>query len=514
MNNKDLDRSLVTGIGWMAASRWSAQALSWVAQLYAARALHPRDYGIVSMAMIPVGLLRLVEDFGIDAVLVQNRDLSEDRIRRLGGFVLLVGVGGMALLSFGSPLAATYFDEPMLPPIVAWASLLILFDALQVVPRAMLQRQLRFRALAGVHVVQVAVTSIALVSVAYSGHGYFALLFNNISGALAATILLFTLSPTWFRWPGALGELSVPLLQGWRMLVSRMAWYACANVDSTAVGRSLGKDALGNYQLALTFSTVAVQDLSGLITRVAPGIFSATQKDLPALRRYFLLLTEGLTCLAFPVCAGIALTADVLVLATIGPTWGGVVGPLRGLCMYSALIVSQVLVSQVLVWTGQFRANMWLNVLSLIVTPLVAFTGARYSTTAVAWALVAGWAPAALPGIFIALRTMKMPWGDYLRSLRPALVGCLLMSIVVLSVRGVLTPGLPPIVSLGIQALCGAATYCAVLALLFRDRIRALYELIRAARTGQGVPSAAGAPSATDVLPVPGQDPVRGGPAT
>jgi PST family polysaccharide transporter len=464
--------------------------------------------------MIPVGFLRLVEDFGIDAVLVQNRDMSDDRIRRLGGFVLLVGVCGMVLLTLGSPLAASYFGEPTLAPIVAWASLLILFDALQVVPRAMLQRQLRFRALAGVYVVQVAVTSIALVSIAYSGHGYLALLFNNISGAAAATVLLFALSPTWFRWPGALSDLRVPLFQGWRMLVSRMAWYACANVDSTAVGRSLGKDALGNYQFALTFSTIAVQELSGLITRVAPGIFSATQKDLPALRRYFLLLTEGLTCLAFPMCAGIALTADVLVMATIGPGWSGVVGPLRGLCLYSALIVSQVLVSQVLVWTGQFRANMWINVLSLFVTPLVAFTGARYSTTAVAWALVAGWAPAALPGVFIALRTMKMPLPDYLRSLRPALVGCALMSVVVLAVRSLLPNDLPPIVSLGIQALSGAAAYFAVLALLFRNRMRTLYELIRAARGGRGVPSGAGAPSSTDALSVEAQSPVSGGPGS
>jgi PST family polysaccharide transporter len=419
----------------------------------------------------------------------------------------------MAILTLGSPLVARYFDEPMLPAIVPWASLLILFDALQVVPRAMLQRQLRFRALALVYVVQVSVASIALVSIAYGGHHYFALLFNNISGALAATVLLFTLSPTWLSWPGALGELRGSLLQGWRMLVSRMAWYACANIDSTAVGRSLGKAALGNYQFALTFSTVAVQDLSGLISRVAPGIFSATQKDLPALRRYFLLLTEALTCLAFPMCAGIALTADVLVMSTIGPSWGGVVDPLRGLCVYSALIVSQVLVSQVLVWTGQFRANMWLNVLSLIVTPPVAFLGARYSTTAVAWALVIGWAPAALPGIVIALRTMKMPWADYLRSLRPALVGCTLMSLVVIGIRSLLTDDLLPIVSLAIQSLSGAAVYCAVLALLFRDRMRTLYELISAARRGHNPPGAAGAPSIGAALSVESQSRASGGPA-
>ena len=39
MSGNDLDRSLVSGIGWTALARWSSQAISWVAILYAARFL-------------------------------------------------------------------------------------------------------------------------------------------------------------------------------------------------------------------------------------------------------------------------------------------------------------------------------------------------------------------------------------------------------------------------------------------------------------------------------------------
>jgi O-antigen/teichoic acid export membrane protein len=39
----------------------------------AARLLVPGDYGIMSMAMLAVGLVRMVDDLGLDAVLVQDR---------------------------------------------------------------------------------------------------------------------------------------------------------------------------------------------------------------------------------------------------------------------------------------------------------------------------------------------------------------------------------------------------------------------------------------------------------
>ncbi|HJR03044.1 MAG TPA: oligosaccharide flippase family protein, partial [Methylomirabilota bacterium] len=70
-----LDRALVSGIAWTALFRWSAQLVSWVATAFAARLLTPGDYGIVSMATIGIGLIRMVEDFGLDSILVQDRSI-------------------------------------------------------------------------------------------------------------------------------------------------------------------------------------------------------------------------------------------------------------------------------------------------------------------------------------------------------------------------------------------------------------------------------------------------------
>jgi PST family polysaccharide transporter len=423
----------------------------------------------------------MIEDFGLDAVLVQDRALTREDMGRLGGFAVCLALALMLGLGLAASTLATFFGEPLLTAIIAAASLLILFDALQVVPRALLQRELRFKALALIYLAQVVATSMALVTVARSGLGPWALVLNNLSGAILATVLLLVVCPSMLRWPRGLAQMRGSLLQGWRMLISRAAWYGYSNIDQTAIGRFLGKDALGYYSFATTFSNTAVQEVTALITRVVPGVFSQAQHDKALLRRYFLLLTEALALVTFPMCIGVMLTADTLVLAVLGSQWDGVVAPLRALCLYAAIGVSQILASHVLLWTGRFRANMWLSLLALIVMPTAVLIGVQYGTTAVAWSLVIGFPLASLPGVVLAVRAIDLRWRDYGRALWAAISACVVMAIAVLVMRPSVASW-PPLVSLLAQAATGALAYFATLSLLHRARIADIYAFVRQAR--------------------------------
>jgi O-antigen/teichoic acid export membrane protein len=80
--NRSLDHALVSGIAWTAVLRWSSQVFSWLATFFAAHILGPAQYGLISMAMIAIGLVRMVEDFGLDSILVQDRSIVGDRQAR------------------------------------------------------------------------------------------------------------------------------------------------------------------------------------------------------------------------------------------------------------------------------------------------------------------------------------------------------------------------------------------------------------------------------------------------
>ena len=481
-DTRDLDRSLVSGIAWTAVFRWLAQAVSWAATLYVARVLTPADYGLVAMAALPIGLARLIEDLGLDAVIVQDRTLADDQLASLAGSALGLGVFLTAcFMALSAPIAA-YFREPGVTALIVVMSLTFVTDALQVMPRAMLQRDLAFRTLAWLHGVQVTVTAVILVGCAILAFGHWSLVLNNLLTAGVMTVVLWILRPFRIAWPRRLGRITGSLVAGWRIIVSRAAWYGYTSLDSTMIGRSLGKQSLGAYGFAMTFASLPVSEVSLMVSKVVPGIFSSVQKDQATLRRYFLLLTEVVSYVTLPMAVGLALTADDFVLLALGPKWVEVIAPLRILCAYAAVNASQMLFSHVLVWTGHFRANMWFNILAVVLLPACFYVGIHWGVVGVAWAWVIGFPLSIAPAVVVLARILAMPASAYLRALRPALTACLIMSVAVVLLRQLLPPDWSHAARLAVQAGCGAVVYTVALLSLFFRPVVTIYMAIRDAR--------------------------------
>jgi len=480
-DQRRLDRSLVSGIAWTVAFRWIAQIISWVATLYVARILVPGDYGLVAMATVPIGFARLVEDMGLDAIIIQDRKLSSEQLASLAGSMLGLGVLlTAAFLALARPIAA-YFREPAVAAIVAVLSVTFIFDAMQVLPRALLQRDLRFRTLAWLHGLQVTVAAVVVAGAATLKLGHWALVLNSLISGVVVTAMLYALRPFQVGWPRQLGQIAGSLMSGWRMLVSRGAWYGYSSLDSALIGRALGKDALGVFGFAMTFASLPVTEVSSMVSKVVPGVFSSVQESPRLLRRYFLLLTEAVSYITLPMSVGLALTAEDFVLLALGPKWVDVILPLQILCLYMAFNACQMLISHVLLWTGHFRANMWLNILALVVLPAGFYVGLHWGVPGVAWAWAIGFPITVLPVAYLMVQILDVRARDFADALKPAVVGCLFMTVAVLLTRQLLPATWSHGLRLIAQASVGAVLYAAALLTLYRVRVLGMYQVVREA---------------------------------
>ncbi|MBN1466917.1 lipopolysaccharide biosynthesis protein, partial [candidate division KSB1 bacterium] len=363
--HRKLDKSLFSGIAWTAIFRWFAQFISWAIMLYVARILSPDDFGLSAMAMIPIGLARLANDLGLDAVIVQNRDLADDQVSQLGGLAIMVGVVlTLLFLILARPVAA-YFNEPAVAGLIAILSLTFIADALQILPRALLQRDLAFQRLAWINGLQMVATSAALGVFATIGFSYWSLALNAITGSVVVTIVLLIMRPHRISLPRRIKSLLPSMISGSNLLIARICWYGYSNMDQMIIGKFLGKTLLGAYSFSMTFARVPNDEITSLVGKVVPGIFSTVQKETDKLRRYFLMLTEALSYITFPLALGLMLTADDFVRLVLGSQWDAVIAPLRILCVYTMIETSQSLTSHVFLWTGRFKLNMYFSILSL-----------------------------------------------------------------------------------------------------------------------------------------------------
>lgn len=481
-DHRHLDRALARGIVWTAALKWFTQVLSWLSTIIIARILAPNDYGLMGMATVYIGLVQLVNEAGLGAAIVQRRHLTREQIARLGGLSILLGVAFAALSVSLSGLVAGFFDQPDVRWLVIALSTTFVTTAFQVLPRSLMQRDLRYPRLAAIEGVEAIAVTIGTLAFAFAGFGYWALALGNIGGRLLSTVVAVAWYPHPVAWPRQLKTLAGEIAFGSHIVLSRIAWYVYNNADTVVVGRVLGQAALGAYSMAWTMASVPVDRVSALVARVTPGIFATVQRELDVLRRYLLLLTEGIALVTFPLAAGLALVADLFVPVVLGEQWRGAVVPLQLLALYGGFRSIATLPPQVLVAVGHSRRSMQFSIVAAIVLPLAFLVGSRWGTVGVALGWIIGYPLVALTLFFRAsLRAIGLPAREYARSLWPAAVSTGLMAAAVAAVRQFAVPEgtMADPIRLAALVATGVVTYAAVVWWRYRDRVTAFLAVWR-----------------------------------
>jgi PST family polysaccharide transporter len=266
------------------------------------------------------------------------------------------------------------------------------------------------------------------------------------------------------------------------MLLSRFAWYTYSNADFAVIGKMLGGAALGAYTLGWTLSGMAVEKITVFIGRVTPGVFCTVQNDLAALRRYLLLITEGLALVTFPACIGLALVANDFVRSALGDRWIAAILPVQLLAVLATFRSVQPLITQVLLALGESRVIMRNAVLTALVLPLCFVLASRWGIAGVAWAWLIIGPLMFSPLLLRTLRLIELPAKRYFVSLWPATSGCLIMVGAVISVDRALLGGAPPYMSLILKIVIGALSYVAVLFTFHRTRLATLRGMLRTLR--------------------------------
>jgi len=476
----DLDRSLVGGIAWTGGVKAVTQALSWLSTLVVARLLSPTDYGICGMATIFIGLVQIVNEFGLSAAVVQRRDLSDEQISKLGGLTVLLGAVIFIVAVLGSPLVASFFGQPAVRDVVIVLSTTFLTSSFQVLPRSLLTRELRFRTLASVDAAEAVTQTIVTLVLAVLGWRYWSIVVGLVAGRIASTILALRVRNHRLSWPSPLTTIKDSVFFGAHVTGGSLAWYAFRSADMTVVGRRLGDVALGAYTIGWTLASLPVDKVASLVARATPAIFARVQDDRDALRRYVLSLTEGIGVIAVPASIGLALVAGDFLTGVLGARWQPAVLPLRILALSAILRSTVPILNQVLIATGQTRRNMQGTIEMAIVLPILFVVGSVWGTTGVAVVWLLGY-PVASFAFYSrhALQTCGLSLVEFLQPLAVPTVASVAMSAVVLLIHQAWPSG-GLIVRLVLEVVAGAGVYVGIVYAVRGARIISLIESLRA----------------------------------
>ena len=128
--------------------------------------------------------------------------------------------------------------------------------------------------------------------------------------------------------------------------------------------------------MAKQLATIPLEKATPFVNQLAVPVMAELQENLKALQETFLRALRLMACIAFPMSAGLLLTADDLVMVALSDKWMGTVPILRVLCIFSATSSIATLLGPVLMARNRVKLQFWYAMIQMLMMPLAFWAGA------------------------------------------------------------------------------------------------------------------------------------------
>ena len=182
------------GVLWSAVERFSYQGIQFVLSFIIARQLLPEDYALIAMLAIFMAIAQSFIDSGFSNALIQKQNRTKEDLSTVFYFNIAVGVVMYLIFIAAAPYIASFYNQPILTAVIAWAGLNLIINSLAAVQRALLIIDLNFRKQSVISVCAVSVSGGIAVWMAYSGYGVWTLVVQTLLNGLITTLLLWITS--------------------------------------------------------------------------------------------------------------------------------------------------------------------------------------------------------------------------------------------------------------------------------------------------------------------------------
>jgi PST family polysaccharide transporter len=314
-------KSLGSGILYTALAKYSGVVISIAIGAVLARLLTPEEFGIVALVTVFVNFFNLLSDFGLGPAVVQNQSLNDNDIHSIFSFSIILGSLLSGLFFLASPLIAGFYDNSELINVSRLLSLAILFYSLQIVPRALIQKALKFKQLGLITVCVQFFSGVIAIILAYADFSYYALVVQSILISGISLVIFYLLKPIRISWRIQFSSIKKVIRFSSFQFMFNFINYFSRNADNILIGKFLGSAQLGYYDKAYRLMMMPIGNLTHVITPVLMPVLSKHQDDKNIVFNSYLKVVKLLATIGFPLSVFLYFSAGDIIHILYGPQW-------------------------------------------------------------------------------------------------------------------------------------------------------------------------------------------------
>ncbi|MBL7739743.1 MAG: lipopolysaccharide biosynthesis protein [Chitinophagaceae bacterium] len=306
---------------WDFFSRFSNQLISFIVSVFLTRLLLPEEFGIMGIALVVISFSTIFVDLGLGKAIIQQKEVSKVQLSTV--FFLNTGISllfTLACFLAAGPLAS-FFDQPALADVLQVVSLSFVFYGLNVVPNALLYRQMNFKVISIISTLSALFSGLIGIYMAKGGYGVWSLVVQNLS----MSFLIFTLTFLYARWLPGLQLVFAEIRNMWRysyrLFLSALLDNVFTRLDIFLIGKIFSPATLGYYTRAQSMDGIIKQTSSASIVTVLFPYLSRVQSETAIIRVLFIQYLHIICFVSFFLSGLLYICADSIFIMLFTERW-------------------------------------------------------------------------------------------------------------------------------------------------------------------------------------------------
>ncbi len=413
--------------------RYSSLAIAIIYSMVIARLLTPNELGVFSVTMVLLGFVSTIRDMGAGHYLVQEKDLTTDRIRAVWTVQLGLGIGLACLVLLASYPIAVFYDEPRMRNIMFVVALNYAVNPFGSLTYAWLMREMQFERVALMRFISSLGGAVVGVWMAWKDFGPISLAFGSVTTTIINSLIAAYFRPRSFPWLPGKKEIRRVLTFGSQITFSTITSTFAASAPELILGKLQNLTAAGYFSRSNGLVQMIYRLFVDAVSTVSLPWFSQKNRDKLDLAEPFIRATSYVTVFGWSFCFAAIFLARPIIRTLYGDQWDEAVDLTRLLAVAMAFTVPSSLCLTVLLSMGAVTTITRVSVISAAQSIFFTAVGASFGLLWLGVFVIVGAAISAVLWLRMTAQHVNISLLEILRSFKKS------MSVALLSSLGPLT---------------------------------------------------------------------------
>ncbi len=397
------------------ATQYSELVIQFISVLILARLLSPEQVGVYSVAAFLMTLLHVFRDFGVAKYVVQEPELTNDKIRSAFGVAIILAWLVAAILLLSSGYVANLYREPEIRKILIVMSASFAITPLGSLLSALYTREMQFGKILIIRVASALCHVTVAVSLAYAGYGALSLAWANFAGILSYGLVANLLRSKGLPWLPQFRNIKEILSFGSISSVGNLGNVASNNAPDVIIGKVINMAAAGYYSRANGLIQLFKTLVSGTVLPLILPYFAQIRRENGDPTRAYHMTMEYLTVFAWPFFAVMAVLAFPIVRTLYGAQWDTSVPVVQVLCLAGAIAAIGTFAGDVMIANGHLKDVTKTQVVASVIRIGAIFIACPYGLLAIAIGIIISECISVWLVSYYLSRTMGVRFGGIVR---------------------------------------------------------------------------------------------------